>query len=253
MPRLRLERATGAGDALLGRICAALIVQLSFLATLPAEAQSYPNRAIRLIVPFTAGGGVDIVDRILAQKVRELLALARSAKGRLTYASSGVGISTHLAMELFNVMTKTHMVHVPYKSTSQKNMDVISGQVELMFAAIPSVTSHLKDGRMHAIGVSGSGRSAVLPDVPTIAAAGVPGYDLLSWNGVLAPAGTSAEVIARLNAETIKALAHADVSRRLATEGAEPAPSSPSEFAGYIKAEIAKYASVIAAAGIAKE
>ena len=185
--------------------------------------------------------------------MRELVALAKAHAGRLTYATSGIGNSTHLAMELFNFMTHTRMVHVPYKSTSQKNMDVISGQVDLMFSAVPSAVPFLKDGRMRALGVSGSRRSNVISEVPTIAEAGVPGYELVSWNGVLAPAATAADIIARLHGEITKALAHSDVKTRLAAEGAEPASSSPAEFAAYIRSELAKYSKVVAIAGIPKE
>jgi tripartite-type tricarboxylate transporter receptor subunit TctC len=133
--------------------------------------------------------------------VKELIALARERKGRLTYASSGVGVSVHLAMELFNSMAQLTMVHVPYKSTAQKNVDLISGQVELMFAAIPSVAAYIRAGQMRAIGVSSVRRAGALPDVPTVAESGLPGYELVSWNGLFAPAGTPAPVVARLNTE----------------------------------------------------
>ena len=136
--------------------------------------------------------------------VKELIALARERKGKLTYASSGVGVSVHLAMELFSSMAQLALVHAPYKSTAQKNVDLISGQVELMFAAIPSVAAHIRAGQMRAIGVSGARRAGALPDVPTVAESGLPGYELVSWNGLFAPAGTLAPVVARLNTEARK-------------------------------------------------
>ncbi len=297
-------------------------------------AQNYPVRPVRLIVPFTSGGGVDIVARALAQKmseglgqsivvdnragagsvigmelaaraaadgytlliasstltinpalyrnlpfdaqrdfspisqtsviplvlvatpalpvsnVKEVIALARSRKGRMTYASSGVGVSVHLAMAMLNSMTQVEMVHVPYKSTAQKNVDLISGQVELMFAAIPSVAAHVRAGQMKAIAVSSLKRSAVMPEIPTVAESGVPGFELISWNGILGPAGTPAAVVSRLNSEIRKALNHTDVKTRLLQDGADPAPGTPEELAALIKSELIKYAKVVAAANI---
>jgi tripartite-type tricarboxylate transporter receptor subunit TctC len=316
---------------------AALVFALVGVSPHVCAAESYPARPIRLIVPFTSGGGVDIVARILAQPMSEslgqpividnragagsaigiaaaarsapdgytliivssaltinpsiykslpydpvadfapisqtsviplvlvthpsvpatsikaLVALAKSRGNGLSYATSGVGNSTHLAMELFNYLTKTRMVHVPYKSTSQKNMDVISGQVDIMFSAIPSAVPFLKDGRMRGLGVSSTRRSGAIPDVPTIGEAGVPGYDLVSWNGVLVPARTPADIVERLNREISKALGQASVRTLLASQGAEPASSSPAELAAYIKTEMAKYAKIVAFAGIPKE
>jgi tripartite-type tricarboxylate transporter receptor subunit TctC len=188
-----------------------------------------------------------------AASVRELIALGRARKGRLTFASSGIGNSTHLAMELFKTMTMIDMVHVPYKTTAQKNMDVISGHVDLMFSAIPAAMPHVRARQMRALAVSGLKRSGALADTPTVAESGVPGFDLTSWNAVLAPAGTPVNIIARLNSEIAKVLELPDIKTRLAAEGAEVAASSPAQLSAYIRTEIAKYAKLVALAAIPKE
>jgi tripartite-type tricarboxylate transporter receptor subunit TctC len=182
--------------------------------------------------------------------VKELLALARRKPGMLNYGSAGVGSMTHLGMALLVSMTKADMVHVPYKGSSQAAVGVITGDAQLIFSAPAAVIPQLKEGRLRAIAVSGTTRSAVLPDVPTIAESGLAGYDATSWYGFLAPAGTPRAAISKLSEETMKALTAADLKERLLTQGVEPARGGVEEFTRFLNAEILKWAQVIKAAGI---
>jgi tripartite-type tricarboxylate transporter receptor subunit TctC len=182
--------------------------------------------------------------------VKALIALARARKKELSYASSGNGNATHLAMALFELMAKVEMNHVPYKGTGQGIVDVMGGHVQALFGAIPSTMPGVKAGKLKVLAISSARRSAVLPEVPTVAEAGVPGYELTSWYGVLAPAATPAGIVAQLNAEIVKALTHSEVKARLTAEGAEPVGNSPAQFQAYIRTEIEKYAKIVKALGI---
>ncbi len=182
--------------------------------------------------------------------IPQLVALAKSRPGRLSYASGGIGGSAHLATELFRSLTQVDMVHVPYKGTGAAITDLIGGQVPLCFCTLPSVFPHAKSGRLRALAVTTVVRSSAAPDIPTVAEAGVPKYEMSQWYGLLAPAGTPAIVIERLNAEINKALKHPDVLSRMQTEGADPAGSSPQEFGTFFAAEIVKWTDVVRKAGI---
>jgi tripartite-type tricarboxylate transporter receptor subunit TctC len=184
------------------------------------------------------------------KSARELIALARRNPGMLNYGSAGVGSMTHLGMALFVSMTKVDLVHVPYKGSSQALIGVMTGEAPLMFSSPAAVMAQLQQGRLRAIAVSGTRRSAVLPEVPTLAEAGLPGYDATSWYGMLAPAAAPRPVIIRLSDESVKALAAPDLKERLLALGIEPAQGGADEFAGYLEAEIAKWAKVIKTAGI---
>lgn len=184
------------------------------------------------------------------KSAKELIALARRKPGMLNFGSAGVGSMTHLAMSLFIAMTNVDMVHVPYKGSSQALVGVMTGEAPLMFSSPAAVMAQLQQGRLRAIAVSGTRRSAVLPDVPTLAEAGLPGYDATSWYGMLAPAAAPRPVIIRLSDESVKALAAPDLKERLLALGIEPAQGGADEFAGYLEAEITKWAKVIKAAGI---
>jgi tripartite-type tricarboxylate transporter receptor subunit TctC len=184
------------------------------------------------------------------KSVKELVALARSRKKELSYASSGTGNATHLAMALLEMMTKIELNHIPYKGTGQGVTDVMGGHVPLMFGALPSTMPGVKAGKLRILAISSTKRSPVLPDVPTVAQAGVPGYELTSWYGVLAPANTPAAIVNTLNAEIVKALNTPEVRARLSGEGAEPVGNSPAEFQAYIRSEIDKYAKIVGALGI---
>ena len=188
-----------------------------------------------------------------AKSMQQLIALAKSHPNKLSYASGGIGGSGHLAMELFRTMTQVQAVHVPYKGTGAAIADLISGQVPLCFCTLPSVFPHVKSGRLRALAVTTTRRSNSAPDVPTVAEAGVPGYEMSQWYGLLAPAGVPAPIIDRLNAEIANALKHPGIRTRFQADGAEPVHSSPQAFGAFFKAEIAKWRSVVSKAGIRPE
>ena len=311
----------------------ASVLLAGIAASMPAAAQQYPARPVRVVVGFTAGGATDLSARFIAQKlsetigqpvvvenrpgagstlaaemvarsaadghtllyanatvampslfarlsfdvrkdlapvslvgygplvlvahpslpvksIKELTALAKRRPGMLNYGSAGVGSMTHLGMALLVSMTGVDLVHVPYKGSSQASIGVLTGEAQLMFSSPAAVMAQIKDGKMRALGVSGTTRSAVLPGVPTIAEAGLAGYDATSWYGLLAPSGAPRAVISRLGDETIKALTTADLKERLLNQGIEPARGGVDEFAVFLTAEIAKWERIIRAAGI---
>jgi tripartite-type tricarboxylate transporter receptor subunit TctC len=182
--------------------------------------------------------------------VTELVKYAKANPGRINYGSSGNGTSVHLSMELFKSMTGTFMVHIPYKGSAPVVTDLIAGQIEVMFDNVPNVIQHVRSGRMKALAVSTVTRSALAPEVPTVAEAGVPGYELAVWFGVLAPAGTPREIIQRLNTEMVRILNSADVKERFAKQGVEVQTSTPERFSEFLKSEVARWAKVIKDAGI---
>ena len=184
------------------------------------------------------------------KSIRELTALAKRKPGMLNYGSAGIGSMTHLGMALLVSMTGVDLVHVPYKGSSQASIGVLTGEAQLMFSSPAAVMAQIRDGKMRALGVSGATRSAVLPGVPTIAEAGLAGYDATSWYGLLAPSGAPRAAISRLGDETIKALTTADLKERLINQGIEPAKGGVDEFAVFLTAEIAKWERIIRAAGI---
>lgn len=181
--------------------------------------------------------------------LKELLGLARAKPGVLTYASGGNGSSQHLAGELLKTMAKVDITHVPYKGITQGVTDLVGGQISMTFD-LATVLPHLKAGRLRPIAVANRERVSALADVPTIAEAGVPGYEASAWYGLFAPAGTPPATIERLHAEVARALARPDVRERLSTLGAEPGGSSPREFAAFIDAEVAKWTKVVREAKI---
>ena len=182
--------------------------------------------------------------------VKELVALARAKPGRVNYGSSGNGTSVHLSMELFKSMTKTFMTHIPYKGSAPVVTDLIGGQVDVMFDNVPNVIQHVKAGRMKALAVSGPKRSPLAPDVPTVVEAGVPGYEVTVWFGLLAPAGTPREIIQRLNVESAKIINSPEVKERFQRQGVEPATGTPEQFGELVKSEVARWAKVVKDAGI---
>ena len=297
-------------------------------------AQSYPNKAVRIIVPFGAGGPADIYARFLGQRlqeslgqsfvvddrpgagsiigtdlvaksppdgytllmmsnthtvnetlvskkpftlmkdfvpiapvnysdlllvvhpslpvksVKELVQLAKSKPRGLNYASSGTGTPYHMAGELFKALAGVDIVHIPHKGSGEARTSVMSGQVEMMLDAITVMAQMAKAGRVRALGTSGAKRSTVMPEVPTIAEAGVKGYESTIWIGLMAPRGTPKPVIDRLNAEVGKVLARPDVKKAWNAQGAEPMTMTPGQFENYVNGDIAKWAKVIRGAGI---
>ncbi len=310
------------------------IAVLAALAALPAVAQNYPTRAIRLVVPSSPGGGTDITGRIVAQKlseqlgqtvvvdnragagtiigndivakappdgytllmglstlainpsmyekmpydalkdfapvslavmspnvltvhpslpaktVKEFIALAKTKPGTITYGSAGQGTSPHLSGELLKVLAKIDIVHVPFKGSGQSVISSLAGEIASNFPSVPTAMPYIKAGKLRALGVTTAKRTQALPDVPSIAEAGVPGYEATQWFGVLAPAGTPRPIIDKLNAEMVKLLKSPDVRERFIADGTDPAPTTPEEFAAYIKSETDKWTKVIKAAGI---
>ena len=296
----------------------------------PALAQQFPSRPVRLIAPFPAGGGVDIVARQIAQKlsetwgeqvvvdnragatgmigtdiaakappdghtlvmgnvathavnislfkklpydpvkdfapitliarvpevlvvhpslpansVNELVSLARSKPRQLTVGSAGNGSPPHLAAELFQSLAKVQFVHVPYKGSSPGLADLIGGQINLYFVNILSAIPYVRAGRLRALGVTGAKRSAVMPEIPTIAETGVPRYEEYNWYGLLAPRGVPAPVLAKIHRDVVAVLRARDVEERFMRDGAEVIGNTPQEFARFIQSEIGKYAAVI--------
>jgi len=188
-----------------------------------------------------------------ARTVKEVIALARARPGTLNFASAGVGSSSHLAGELFRVLAGADIVHVPYKGAGPAMVDVLSGQVQLYFATMPAAMPHVKSGKLVPIAVTSAKRSPALPDLPTIAESGVPGYEASTWYGLLDPAHTPGDAVARLHEGVVKILGERALRDKLAEQGFEPVGDSPQEFAAYIKSEIAKWGKVIRDAGIRSE
>lgn len=184
-----------------------------------------------------------------AKSVKELIALAKSKPGQLTFASSGNGTSIHLAGELFKAMTGTAMLHIPYKGSAPAITDLLGGQTNMMFDNLPSAMPHIKSGKLRALGVTSVNRSPALPDTPTIAETGIGGYDASSWFGVLAPAGTPKEVVAKIHADIVKALSAPDIKERLSSQGAEPVGNTPEQFSQHIRTESLKWAKVVKDSG----
>jgi tripartite-type tricarboxylate transporter receptor subunit TctC len=296
----------------------------------PAQAQAYPQRPIRLIVPFAAGGGTDFVARTAApamaealgqpividnrggangvigtemvasaepdgytlllgaagtlvvaphlqsnlpfetmkdfapisllgtspfvvsvhpslpvRNIEELIALAKSQPGKLTFGSSGTGGAPHLATELFKSMSGVDMVHVPYKGLAPAVTDLLGGQIQVLFADVGLVLPHIRTGKVKALAVSSGKRSSTLPDLPTVDEAGVRGYAAGTWYGLLAPASTPPAIVARISKEAVTALQLPDIRKRFAAQGTEPAANSPEEFRKHIEGEYAKWGKVI--------
>ena len=187
---------------------------------------------------------------VKATTLKELIALAKAKPGELNYSSSGTGSSSHLAMELLKYMTGINVVHVPFKGSGQAMPNLLAGQVQLVFDPMPSSLPHVKSGRLRAIAISTATRSPAVPELPTVAESGVPGYESSLWYGVLLPAHTAPAIVARLN-QTINAiLRETDVGERFAGLGADPRGGTSAEFRQYISAEVIKWGKVIKAVGI---
>ena len=182
--------------------------------------------------------------------VKELIALAKSQPGKIDYASNGNGSSSHLAALMFTSMADVNMLHIPYKGLSPALTGLLSGEVPTMFSSVVAILPHIQNGKLIALGVTGSTRLAALPNVPTIAQAGLTGYETSSWYGILAPAGTPRDIVLKLNKALNQALQAPDVKTRLANEGAETVGGTPEQFAAYIKQEKEQLGKVIAKSGI---
>ena len=188
-----------------------------------------------------------------AHSVTELIALARARPGQLSFGSAGVGSPNHLALELFDAMAGVRMTHVPYKGSGQLIGDLLAGQVQLASMGTPVALPHVQSGKLRAIAVTGAARSSLLPEVPTVSEAGLPGFEVTSWYGVFGPAGLPAAIVVKLNAEIGRAVTGPDVKERLAALGAEPSVKAPDQFSRYVREEIAKWAKVVKDSGAKAE
>ena len=183
-------------------------------------------------------------------ELKEFIATVKAKPGALNFGSGGAGTSNHLAGELFNLVAGTKLVHIPYKGVNLAMQDVLSGNVHLVFIGIPAAAPHIKAGKLRALALVAPQRSSALPDVPTVAEAGLPDFEVTTWYGVLAPAGTPRNIINRLNGELVKIMHAPELREKLAATGTEPLTSTPEEFSAYIRKEIAKWGDVIRKAGV---
>src|SRR5216110_3353834 len=193
---------------------------------------------------------VIVTQPALAPTLQEFIALAKAKPGGMNFGSGGSGTSNHLAGELFNLVTGAKLVHVPYKGVNLAMNDVLAGAIHLVVIGIPAAAPHIKAGRLRALALIAPQRASALPEVPTVGEAGVPNFEVTTWYGILAPAGTPKAIVARLNAELVKTVHAPDLKERLAEMATDPATSTPEEFADYIKREIAKWGEVVRQAGL---
>jgi len=215
-----------------------------------------PGKPFQLMRDFVAVAPINYSDLVLvvnpsvpANTLPELIALAKSKPGKLNYASSGPGTPYHMAGELFKSMAGLDIVHVPYKESSAARTGVLGGQVEMMFDAVTVMNEHVKAGKVRALATSGSARSAVMPDVPTLAEAGVPGYDAVIWLGLMAPRGTPAPIVSRLNAEVTRIVSRPEVKAEWAKQGAVAMTQSPEAFTQYLQDDIVKWERIVRLSG----
>jgi tripartite-type tricarboxylate transporter receptor subunit TctC len=216
-----------------------------------------PNKPFQLMRDFVPVAGLNYSDLVMvihpsvpAKDLKEFIALAKSKPGQLNYASSGPGTPYHMAGELFKALSGTNLVHVPHKASGEMRSSVIGGHVQMGFDAITTMTTNVKAGQVRALGTSASKRSTVLPEVPTIAEAGVPGYESTIWLGLMAPAGTPKAVVDKLNAEINKAITRAEVKAAWDQQGAVALVMTPAEFDAYLRKDIDKWAKVVESAGL---
>ena len=223
----------------------------------PALYAKLPYDAVKDFAPITLVARVPYVlvvePSLPAASVRELIDLAKSKPGKMNYASAGNGSTHHFCGELLKSMSAVDIQHVPYKGSPPAIAGLLGGEVSLMFANLTDIGSQLRSGKVKALAVTTAKRAGLLPEVPTLAEAGLPGFEIESWFGLLAPAGTPAAIVSRLNAETVKVLGRADVQQTLGSQGLELAPGTPEQFAAHIRSEIAKFSKIAKSAGIKAE
>jgi tripartite-type tricarboxylate transporter receptor subunit TctC len=245
-----VSHAPADGYTLLLGTPAAFAINPSLYRNLPFD----PVKDFEPISLITSSSNVLVVHPSVSVKnVKELIAFAKARPGQLNYGSAGTGTPPHLAAVLFDTMAGTRMEHVPYKGGAPAMIALVSGEVELVFATVETAAPQIKAGKIRALGVTTAKRSALLPELPTIAEAGIPGYEANNWNGVLAPAKTPIAVVERLNREIVKVLIAQEVKEALFRQGFDAWPGTPQEFGAYIKTEIAKWAKVVKASGMKTE
>ena len=230
-----------------------LVTTISFAIT--AVMQKLPFDPIKDFAPISEFASLPLIlvvhPSLPATNLKEFIAMAKSKAGGWDYASSGVGTSPHLAAEMFKSMAGVDLVHVPYKGNAEAMNAFLGGHIKIYFALVPAVLQHIKAGSLRPIAVTTEQRLPYLPDVPTIAESGFPGYEISSWQGVFAPGGTPRDVVGKINGEVVRLLSVPEVRARISLEGADPVGSSPDAFAERVKSEIAKWTKVARSAGIA--
>jgi len=223
------------------------------LTILPHLRKSMPYDTLRDFAPISLisiGPFVLITHpSVPARTVKELVALAKAQPGKLSYASAGNGVANHLAMEMFKHMTGVDIVHVPYKGAPQAVIDVLAGNMNMMFNSIAPILAHIKAGRLRVLGVAGAKRSPQLPEVPTISEAGVPGFEAVNWFGMFAPAKTPKRIIARLNEAVVKIVRSPETQSQFTALGADAVGSSPDEFAEFVRRDMEQYAKIVKLSG----
>ena len=239
--------------AVLALVCAPLLCVLFA----SAHAQPWPSKAIRYIVPFAPGGTTDILGRMVAAglssfnvaSVRELVELLKANPNKYSFGSAGNGTSQHISGELFKIMTGTQMQHIPYKGSGPMIPDLLAGTIQLSFENITTAYPQVKGGKLKALAVTSSKRSFVAPEVPTMAEAGLAGYDISSWQAMYAPAGTPRDIVARLHAETVKALRSPENQKKLSDLGLDAGGMAPEELAALMRADIPRLGKVVRESG----
>jgi len=242
-----------------GHIGAEVVAQASADGTtlLMSSTASLTERNVSQFAPVTLVSASPYVvtasPKAPVASIGELVAFARANPGRLSYASSGSGAASHLSAELFKSMAGIDLLHVPYKGTGQAVIDLLAGQVDLLFAPSQAVIQHVKAGKLKALATTGARRTETLPELPTVAQSGLPGYEALGWFGLLAPAATPRPIVDRLSADANRVLADPEVRSRMVALGADPRGNTPEEFARFIRDDQAKWAKLMREAGITPE
>lgn len=257
-----IENKPGAGGSLgAGEVAKAdpdaRTLLMGHIGTLAVNPAIYPRLSYDPLKSFAPVAWVARVPNVLvvpagspARSFKEFIDRARLQPGRLSYSSGGNGSAAHITFEYLKLVTRIFMLHIPYRGTAPSVTDLIAGQVDATFTGAPAVLPHVRSGRLRALAVSSPQRIASLPDVPTVAESGYPGFEADQWYGVVAPAGTPAAVVARLNAEINKALALPEVAQQLAVEGAVPTPTTPQAFRELIQRELPRWADVVKAGNV---
>jgi len=256
-----VENKAGAGGTIGADVVAkaapdgyTLLMMSNTLTTNETLLANKPYALLRDLVPVAPVNSSDLVmvvnPSVPAKTLKEFIALAKAQPGKLAYASAGPGTPYHLAGELFKTMTGTDLLHVPHKNSGEARNDVMGGHVQMMFDAVTAMKGNIEAGQVRALATTGLTRSSVLPDVPTLNEAGVPGYEATIWLGFMAPKGTPPEIVDRLNAEIAKIVAKPAVKEAWAKQGAVPMTMTPAEFGTFLKADIDKWAKVIDKAGL---
>jgi tripartite-type tricarboxylate transporter receptor subunit TctC len=234
-----------------------LLMGLSTLAINSALYKKVPYDPVRDFAPITVAvtsASILVVHPSLPVKtLKELISFARARPGQLNYASAGTGTYPHMTYELFLSMAKLKMVHIPYKGSAPAMVDMVAGHVATMAATVLTGLPHIRSGRLHPLGITSAKRSPVVPDIPTVAEGGLPGYESVQWYALLAPAQTPREIVNKLNGEMVRILQSPEIKKRFANDAAETVGNTPEEFARFIQSELKKWAAVARDAGIEKQ